>query len=380
MLESIISNMITNSDNIINDDIAKSFSEGREITRKFNITSTCELVGISTKTMYGALKDGRLSGELFDNWKPATGATVYQIDAMREVFERYPYQVNKLAGCIVEAVSGHKGGGWKSTTVAHQAQWLSMRGYRVLVVSMDPQGSLNAMFGMLPDTDIKGEDTLLPFFYGQEKTAHYAIKNTYWPKLDIIPSCLQFGRVEGEIARLGDEDKLNHPAHLLLKEALDTVKDNYDLIIIDGAPNLGLGTVNCVFAADLIICPSPSEALGFLSTRQYLQMFKELLQPFGDEDHQPIFKVLATHVENAATSDSRVFLSKLKEAWGHSLLENPLIRTPQVPTGYNKGRTIYEQQTKEKTSWAAHKKATGIFDDVFQEILDKLLLLMWGVK
>jgi len=373
-LENMLNTLIKNSDELVNREINKRFTGERTITRRFNITSTAELVGVSPQSIYAALKDGRLSGELFDNWSSSTGANIYQIDAMRNVFGTHPTKDH----CLVQAVSGHKGGGWKTTISAHEAQWLALLGYRVLLVSMDAQGSLNLMFGMLPDVHVKEENTLLPFFRGEEFSAKYAIQKTYWPGLDIIPSCLQFAKVEDEIVAMAERDELPFPAHLLLDEALNTIKQDYDLIIVDGPPNLGLSTVNSVFAADIVTCPCPADFFGYYSTRQYLQMLKELLQPFDIDSFQPQFRIIGTHVDNAKGAKSKEFFYKMRESWGAALLDNPIIKTSQVPNSYDSMRTIYEQDSGQRTSYSAFKKATGIFDPVFQEMLDKLLIPMWG--
>ena len=377
-LGKLINTLISNSDMLVNQEIADKFdhAEGRKITRRVPINQAADLVGVARQTIYKAVAEGKLAGPLFDGWVTSSGADFYQIDAMREHFKTKPTKDY----CPVLSVSGHKGGGWKTTTAIHKGQWLAMKGYRVLMVSMDPQGSLNLAMGLLPDVDVKVENTLLPFFLGERDNAKYAIQKTYFPGLDIIPACLQLARVEDEIAKLGDEGKTRYEAPLLLHEALETVKEDYDVIIVDGPPNLGLGTIMCVFASDVVLCPSPVDRFGFYSTRQYLQMLKELLEPFDINSFEPTLRILGTHYNNANGSDSSAFFGKMKAAWGEALLDHPIVATAQVPIAYDKMRTIYEQTPKERTSYSAYKKATNIFDDVFTEIESKILTPLWGAE
>ena len=82
----------------------------------------------------------------------------------------------------------------------------------------------------------------------------YAIKPTCWPGLDIIPSCLALQpylklRLMGKF----DEGKLPTDPHLMLRLAIETVAHDYDVIVIDSAPNLGSARFNVVCAADVLI-------------------------------------------------------------------------------------------------------------------------------
>ncbi|GHL16859.1 hypothetical protein ECZU23_53020 [Escherichia coli] len=86
---------------------------------------------------------------------------------------------------------------------------------------------------------IHAEDTLLPFYLGEKDDVTYAIKPTCWPGLDIIPSCLALHRIETELMGKFDEGKLPTDPHLMLRLAIETVAHDYDVIVIDSAPNLG---------------------------------------------------------------------------------------------------------------------------------------------
>ncbi len=113
--------------------------------------------------------------------------------------------------------------------------------------------------GWVPDLHIHAEDTLLPFYLGEKDDVTYAIKPTCWPGLDIIPSCLALHRIETELMGKFDEGKLPTDPHLMLRLAIETVAHDYDVIVIDSAPNLGIGTINVVCAADVLIVPTPAE-------------------------------------------------------------------------------------------------------------------------
>ncbi|SUG91010.1 plasmid-partitioning protein SopA [Salmonella enterica subsp. enterica] len=71
--------------------------------------------------------------------------------------------------------------------------------------------------------------------------------------------------------------KLPVPSHLLLRAAIESVWDSYDLIVIDSAPNLGIGTINVVCAADVIVVPTPAELYDYVSSLQFFTMLRDLI-------------------------------------------------------------------------------------------------------
>ncbi len=104
---------------------------------------------------------------------------------------------------------------WKVTTPREQPQCIT-DGYQIFIFT---------------------EDTLLPFYLGEKDDVTYAIKPTCWPGLDIIPSCLALHRIETELMGKFDEGKLPTDPHLMLRLAIETVAHDYDVIVIDSAPN-----------------------------------------------------------------------------------------------------------------------------------------------
>lgn len=104
-----------------------------------------------------------------------------------------------------------------------------------MLVDSDPQGSATSLFGYIPDLELDECDTLTPFYRDEEDTLDYAVRKTYWDSLDLVPANLLLYETEYEwMADVRGE------TFRYLKEALDTVKQNYDVIVIDPPPALGL--------------------------------------------------------------------------------------------------------------------------------------------
>jgi len=148
----------------------------------------------------------------------------------------------------VIAVANQKGGVGKTTTAINLGSCLAMLGKRVLLVDIDPQGNCSSGLGVdryrlktcIYDVLIRGIDP-------RDAIIHTGIRN-----LDLIPATIQLAGAEVELATLERRETR-------LKEKLDPLRDNYDYIIIDCPPSLGLATVNALCAADSVLIPIQCE-------------------------------------------------------------------------------------------------------------------------
>ncbi len=132
-----------------------------------------------------------------------------------------------------------------------------MRGYRVLAVDLDSQASLTSLFGLQPDTDVQPDETLYPVFRGEADTLDRSIRQTYWPRLDLVPANLSLGQAEFEMPVRAQRER-NFAFWLVLREAIQKTAMNYDAVILDCPPSLGFMSINAIFAATGVIVPVSS--------------------------------------------------------------------------------------------------------------------------
>jgi chromosome partitioning protein len=104
----------------------------------------------------------------------------------------------------VIAVTNFKGGSGKTTTSAHLAQYLALRGYRVLAVDLDPQSSLSALFGVQPETDLQENETLYAAIRYDEtrRPLTDVIRKTYFAGIDLVPGNLELQEFEHDTPRV----------------------------------------------------------------------------------------------------------------------------------------------------------------------------------
>lgn len=351
--------------------------EARVMKRRFGPNETAELVGVSRQTIFKAEKEGRLPAPEYKdstaNRPIRAGYTLAQIDYMREVFNTQPYRPGHTEP-VVLSIPGGKGGCWKTATAAHLAQWLSLKGYRVLGIDIDPQAHFSMYFGYHPEINTTAGDTVLPFMLGDKDDLSYCVKETAWPNLDIIPSHLQMQRLESEI----EDAELEYQPHQMLQAGIDGIKDHYDVVIVDGHPDLGMGTTNMICASDVVLIATSAEVNDINSTCQLMGLITDIYGENGLETtHEPYVRILPTKL-GAAKSSSLENLADMRAFWGAMPLKNGVFHTDEVGKGQRRMATIYEQaDNSERSTPAAWKRATEIFDAPFKEILDEIIKPMW---
>ncbi|MCQ2175063.1 MAG: AAA family ATPase [Bacteroidales bacterium] len=162
------------------------------------------------------------------------------------------------------AVANQKGGVGKTTTAINLAASLAVLEKKVLVIDADPQANTTSGLNFSPEDGQKR--TLYEVMIGQLR-AEDALIQTEVANLHMIPSHINL--VGAEIEMLDIEDRES-----VLANALRPIRDNYDFIIIDCAPSLGLITVNCLAAADSVIIPVQPEFFALEGLGKLLQTIR----------------------------------------------------------------------------------------------------------
>lgn len=160
-------------------------------------------------------------------------------------------------------IANQKGGVGKTTTAVNLAAALGVLEKRILLIDADPQA--NATSGLGVEEVQYSTYNLLEHSSEVEK----CIQKTSSPNLDIVPSHIDLVAAEIELV---DREKREY----MLKNALQSVKDNYDFIIIDCAPSLGLITVNALTAADSVIIPIQCEYFALEGLGKLLNTIKNV--------------------------------------------------------------------------------------------------------
>lgn len=224
------------------------------------------------------------------------------------------------------SIANQKGGVGKTTTAINLAASLAALEKKVLIIDADPQS--NTTSGLNFSADSTEERTLYEVIIGSLNVED-ALIQTEVKNLHMIPSHINLVGIEQELA-----DKENR--ELFLKRAIAPIKDNYDYIIIDCSPSLGIITVNCLTAADSVLIPVQPEFFALEGLGKLLQTIR-LVQSYNPA--LTIEGFLVTMFD-ARTKVHAQVLAQLKEYFGDAVFKTIIQRNIRLSEAPSHGKPI----------------------------------------
>lgn len=264
-----------------------------------------------------------------------------------------PAPLEKHGPATIISMCNQKGGVGKTTSTINMGACLAEYGRKVLLVDLDPQGALSAGLGLTHD-DI--EDTIYDVMLDSHTSIHSAIQHTGVSGLDLVPANIDLSAAEIQMVNeVGRE-------HTLAR-ALRPVRRDYDFIIIDCQPSLGLLTVNALACTQGVIIPMECE---FFSLRG-LALLTDTVEKVSDRINfdLEVMGILVTMFDRR-TKHAREVMSRVVDYFGDKVFDTVITRTVRFPETSVAGEPI--------TTWAPSSPATQQYRNLAKEVIERSTL------
>jgi chromosome partitioning protein len=271
------------------------------------------------------------------------------VRAARQVSFPEPPELKRHGPARIIALCNQKGGVGKTTTSINLGAALAEYGRKVLAVDFDPQGALSAGLG-IQTHDVT---TIYDLLLSRTADPQAAIQKTAVEGLDLIPANIDLSAAEvhlvNEVAR-----------EQILASVLRKVSQDYDVILIDCQPSLGILTVNALTASHGVLIPLECEFFalrGVALLVETIDKVRERLNPAIELDG-----ILATMFDSR-TLHSREVLERVEDAFGDRVLQTVISRTVKFPDASVAGLPI--------TQFAPEHPAAGAYRQLARELISR---------
>lgn len=251
-------------------------------------------------------------------------------------------------------VVNQKGGVGKTTTAVNLAAGLALRGHRTLLIDCDPQGNATTNLGIdknqvehsLYDLLADAADATEP----GSNTAEYIVNAR--PNLDLIPATIDLAGAEAALLNAVGKE-------IVLRDCLESVKDNYRWIILDGPPSLGILTINILAASDAVLVPMQAEFFALEGLSQLIKTVELVKRRINPKLH--VAKVLMTMHDPRSRLNQQVS-QEVVRFFGEKVSSTPIPRNVRLSEAPSFGEPAL---TRFPTSKGA---------DAYRQFVDEVIL------
>lgn len=339
----------------------------RKKPRTWGGFETANMIGISLPTLRKLIAQHKnMEGIVFGENKKKY-YTLAAINHLRDIVGTR-YIRPKGSKCLTIAVSNLKGGVGKTETAVDLGKKLAIEGLRSLLIDFDAQGTATLISsGLIPDLELGYDDTITNILITNPERIREVILKTHFDGFDIIPANLAIQDCD---LILPDEEQNNEQVlgspYKRLAIALESIKEDYDVIIIDCGPNIAILSINAIIACDGMIVPIPPNMNDYSSFIMYTGSLRNLFTHLPQKKLD-YFRILLTKHNNS--NEAVQVENMMREQFGRYILSNHMCETVEVAKAASDISTIYDI-SKPRGSKDAYRRAIQHLNDLNMEIIN----------
>jgi chromosome partitioning protein len=261
-----------------------------------------------------------------------------------------PVPLDRHGPARIVALCNQKGGVGKTTSTINLGAALAEYGRRVLLLDFDPQGALSVGLGVAPH---QLDRTVYNLLVERSVTIEDVLLKTNVAGMDLVPSNIDLSAAEVQLVNEVAREQT-------LARALAPIRNEYDYILIDCQPSLGLLTVNALTAADGVIIPLECEFFSLRGVALLIDTIEKVRERLNPD--LKIDGILAT-MYDSRTLHSREVFARVLEAFGDTVFETVINRTVRFPETTVAGEPI--------TTWAPTSAGANAYRKLAREVISR---------
>lgn len=341
----------------------------RKRTRTWGASEATKMVNVSAPTFRKLQDKHSIPGIDIEETKGRKNKR-YSLKAINTLRDKAGTRYFRPKGSkpLVIAVSNLKGGVGKTETAVDLGKKIAIEGLRALMLDFDAQGTATLISsGLIPDLELNYEDTITNTLLSDPSSIKNVILHTHFDGFDIIPANLAIQDCDLMLPneKENNSERLGSP-FIRLAEALKLIKNDYDVILVDCGPNLGLLTLNAIIACDGMIIPIPPSMNDYSSFIMYTATLRNMFRELSTKKLDYLRILLSKH---SGSNEALQMENMMREQFGRYILSNHMCETVEVSKAANEIGTIYDV-VKPRGSRDAYRRAIQHLDDVNMEIIN----------
>jgi len=312
----------------------------------YTIGEFASLLGVSKAVIYKWEKEGKIAKAQ----RMKRGKTMYRFyttDDIREIRLKMNLQT-PLIKKRKQLFLNFKGGTGKSVISANYGYRLAQHGFKVLMVDLDAQGHLTKCLGVNPESYSK---TLYDVIIHKDPIQS-VITSSSLSTLDILPANLGLSPIELSLTSL-------HAREFKLSRALQAIEDNYDVIVLDAPPNIGLLNLNAILSVDDLLVPVLADFLSY----DGLKILFETLRDIEDEFEYVLDNIhIFINRYNESMNISTRSRDALRQNYNEFLCDTLIRQNTTLSDATAQGKSIFEYAPTSRAASDINKLVNEIFN------------------
>lgn len=248
-----------------------------------------------------------------------------------------------MSNTMIISIANHKGGVGKTATAQNLGAGLAKEGFKTLVIDLDAQANLSVSFGI-----DSADKTIYEALKGEITLPIYKIND----HLDIVPSNLNLSAIEIEMLSQAGRD-------FFLKSLIEKIKINYDFILIDCPPSIGVLTINALTASDKVIIPMEAHFLAVQGISKLYEVINIVIERLNSK--LAVMGILITKFDKRTTIQNDIKDAILEDK-EHNVFETYIRVNTSIAESTYLGQDIFE--------YAPNSNGAKDYADLVQEIIN----------